>query len=457
MGETYCPKLRLLLACCLVLGACNSISTVTSNVLSSAELFEPPGSGSFQGTGGMTQARFAGAAARMVSGPMAGRILVAGGLTGAGSSTAEAEVYDPATGTFTPVGSMKYPRAYFTATPLSDGTVLMVGGINSNAGTVAVLGIAELFNPSTGEFETLTSTLPSAVWQHVAVPFCAQESSGTYSYQRVTPSGCPSGYEIYVFIAGGFVNSSGSVVTPQVLVYEPTSQTFAAATPLPSPPSSTIAPGLAAAAAEAIPQPATSTAPDIVVFGGQLSNGSSSDFAFVYGLAGSTTSPLTGTWTSGSVLSVPRTNPTATTLVNEPASGAACEGYTIITGGVDSASGVVSNTADIYAPASTEGQVGTLRGTATMSTIRIHHTSTEIGLSDNSVPNAGDVLIAGGTGLNGSSLSSAELFVPAGSGSTCTGSFVATGSMTTARSYQTATALRDGTGRVLIAGGADNP
>ena len=53
-----------------------------------------------------------------------GRVLVAGG----GAYTASAELYDPATNRWTPTGSMSVDRHSSTATLLRDGRVLVVGG-----------------------------------------------------------------------------------------------------------------------------------------------------------------------------------------------------------------------------------------------------------------------------------------------------------------------------------------
>ena len=61
--------------------------------------------------------------------------------------------------------------------------------------------------------------------------------------------------------------------------------------------------------------------------------------------------------------------------------------------------------------------------------------------------NNGMVLIVGGVSPSNASLASAELYDPA------TGTFVATGSLTTARTVYTATLLNNG--MVLIAGGAN--
>jgi hypothetical protein len=58
-----------------------------------------------------------------------GKILIVGGaLTSASDPVATAEIYDPATGTFTMTGAMATAREQHTATLLADGRVLIVGG-----------------------------------------------------------------------------------------------------------------------------------------------------------------------------------------------------------------------------------------------------------------------------------------------------------------------------------------
>ena len=57
-----------------------------------------------------------------------GQVLVAGGTDG-GADLASAELYNPATGSWTFTGSMSSPRNAHTPTLLASGEVLVAGGI----------------------------------------------------------------------------------------------------------------------------------------------------------------------------------------------------------------------------------------------------------------------------------------------------------------------------------------
>ena len=71
-----------------------------------------------------------------------GRVLLTGGTSG-GTAIADAEIYDPANGTSTAVGSLSEPRQSHTATMLRDGRVLIAGGDVASGG----LDTTELFDP----------------------------------------------------------------------------------------------------------------------------------------------------------------------------------------------------------------------------------------------------------------------------------------------------------------------
>ncbi len=75
-------------------------------------------------------------------------MLVVGGSSG-GTSIDEAEVYDPASGTWAAAGSLDAGRTGHTATVLPDGTVLVVGGW-SDPDTVQPVASTERFDPREG-------------------------------------------------------------------------------------------------------------------------------------------------------------------------------------------------------------------------------------------------------------------------------------------------------------------
>lgn len=139
----------------LIAGGLN-VGNGNGGSLPTAELYDPR-TGAFSPTGSMTSPRLSPTATRLVS----GQVLVAGGLQlsgSAGATLASAELYDPATGTFTGVGSMAEGRAGATATLLADGRVLLAGGAVVTSSTNTALASAELYDPQTAIF-TLTGSL----------------------------------------------------------------------------------------------------------------------------------------------------------------------------------------------------------------------------------------------------------------------------------------------------------
>ena len=71
-----------------------------------------------------------------------GRVLAAGGQTNkSGGFLGSAEVFDPTTSKFGPAGNLTTARSYQTATALTNGPVLIIGGDDGSGN----LSSAELF------------------------------------------------------------------------------------------------------------------------------------------------------------------------------------------------------------------------------------------------------------------------------------------------------------------------
>lgn len=139
--------------------ATSDIQKQVADALATAEIYDPA-TGAFTPTGSMATARGGHTATLLLN----GKVLIAGGLVNLGSSlcatttctgspdtsvASTAEFYDPATGTFTPTGVMTATREEHTATLLPNGKVLIVGGATASQGTLAT---AEVYDPATSSF-----------------------------------------------------------------------------------------------------------------------------------------------------------------------------------------------------------------------------------------------------------------------------------------------------------------
>jgi large repetitive protein len=124
----------------LVTGGISSGSTP----LGSCELYDPA-TGQWTPTGGLNIWRYGHTATLLNN----GWVLIAGGITTYGTPTLKAELYKPENNGCTPTADMKVARSGHKATLLNDGRVLVAGGGNANS--------CEIFDPSSGTW-TLTGS-----------------------------------------------------------------------------------------------------------------------------------------------------------------------------------------------------------------------------------------------------------------------------------------------------------
>jgi hypothetical protein len=110
-----------------------------ADILASAELFDPA-SGSWTSTGTLADPRFNFTATVLLDGKV---IAVAGDHLGSGP-VISSELYDPGTGSWAPASPMIEARAAHTATILPSGEVLVAGG--EGPGAVG-LASAEVYRP----------------------------------------------------------------------------------------------------------------------------------------------------------------------------------------------------------------------------------------------------------------------------------------------------------------------
>lgn len=372
-----------------------------------------------------------------------GMVLITGGFTTPAPGelslpVSSAELFDPTDNTFHPVGSMADPRAQHTATLLTNGDVIVAGGVNVHLGQ---LTSAELYNPATQSF-TLTGSLAIARGGAAALLLTdgrvlvagggsnttgAIKSAELYSFATATFS--PTANDMPephfmpaiaplpggdVLIAGG---SAGSGIffllnnTAATTVFDPSTDSFTSATPL----------NLTRASIEA------AVLGDGTVFipGGANFQGEVLVDAELFPpatLGGRFAGRLAfGSPAISGGMHSERVDHRAITL---------SDGHILIAGGID-AVGAIANSAELYDPATAHLTLTK----ASMTTGRSGQTMTML--------NSGKVLVAGG------GVDTAELYDPA------TGSFTATaGKMSVVRLHHTATLLKDGT--VLIAGGVSS-
>jgi hypothetical protein len=180
----------------------NGMVLIAGGETSSAELYNPA-TGTFTATGSMTTSR-TGHTATLLNN---GTVLITGGSSPGILSSAE--LYDPAIGTFTATGSMTIPRNKDTATLLSNGTVLIAGGLTLPSDSVTPS--AELYEPLSGTFAA-TGNMMVGVEGHTATLLTSGKVlivGGQSTFANVLTA------ELYDPVSGTF-SATGSLTTGRV-------------------------------------------------------------------------------------------------------------------------------------------------------------------------------------------------------------------------------------------------
>jgi hypothetical protein len=139
-----------------------------------------------------------------------GQVLVAAGeIDGLPYSTAESELYDPSSGTFSVTGSMARPRRYHMAVVLLSGKVLVVGGETDTQPAADLT--AELYDPSLGTFSSTGSMASDRTFGDATATLLP---SGKVLVAGGTSGAGVAGTELYDPSSGMF-SPTGPLVTPR--------------------------------------------------------------------------------------------------------------------------------------------------------------------------------------------------------------------------------------------------
>jgi hypothetical protein len=211
--------------------------------LSSAELFDPT-TDSWSAAAPMPSAREFAAAAVLPD----GAVLVAGGVGDGHAELATAIAYHPGSNTWTSVAAMGTARSFAAAAGLGDGRVLVAGGM----GAGGPLATAEIFDPATGAWSpTVPMATACAMGQAVLLSGgdvlvagdapdaqLYDPSSGTWSLTDAAGSPTGTFLDLVPLPGGGALAVGGDVAgsgSSAAEVYDAGSNQWASAGALPSP------------------------------------------------------------------------------------------------------------------------------------------------------------------------------------------------------------------------------
>jgi WD40 repeat protein len=388
---------------------------VLGGTTSGAELYDPA-TKTFSRTGSMSTARLQGAVVKLAS----GNVLVAGGLNGVGT----AEIYDVAGGVFGTAINMNVARGDIDGVKLADGRVLIASGYGSGYQSSAELFVpggvsvsmpgVDSVSPASGEAGTQVTVTGSNFGEQVVG--VSAVTIGSVSAEIVSWSDT----EIVVKVPAGLTAGEKSLIVAKAItggILQSVAKPFTVTVPQPVFETGSFVPtGSVAVARYAY---SATLLPDgkVLIAGGQTPSQGGVDSAELY-------DPATGVFTATGNMVVGRVYHTATLLPS---------GKVLLVGG--GYNGEYESSAELYDPATR-----TFSQTGSLSMARLAHTATLL-------PD-GKVLITGGYSPGNVATNSAELYDPV------TGMFSSTGEMLAGRSSSGAILLPDG--KVLVVGGVAN-
>lgn len=322
-----------------------------------------------------------------------GEILVAGGNSNGAQNSVE--IYTVSTDLWRSGGTMNTARGDHTATLLSDGRVLVAGGYNGSA----AVATAEIYDPATGNWSA-TAMLNMARYEHTATllptghvvviggissTFEALDSAEIYDpatnswsfaagvmamprYAHTT-SLLTNGT---VMAVGGLTDDDeeGELSTGTVEIYNPQTQLWSSATGLTG--------SRYAHTATVLENGKVLVAGGIELTTNRTWLASAEQY-----------DPATGVWSSAGSITIPRSGHTAAPVIGS---------RVLLVGGLNSGGRLASN--ELYDPATNTWSVRN-----DLINARNGHSATALAESNL-------ILVAGGSGINGASLASVELYDP---------------------------------------------
>lgn len=320
--------------------------TAPWTVLRSAQIYDSS-TRTFSFTGSLVNGRYGHSATLLGN----GKVLVVGGFDSyciCSRPVTTAEIFDPATGSFSLAGAPQVPRAYHTATRLGDGTVLIVGGVQGvpdllAGGSVLALSSAEIYEPATNSFSSV----------------------GGMANRRMnhTATLLPSGKALIVGGAPVSIGSPGTIGDATAEFYDPLTRTFSPSATMAVPRFGQTATLLATG--NALIAGGSASGPTAPVFNGN----DPTDKVEIF-------DSQTNMWSTAAAMNSPRAFHTATLLPS---------GQVLFTGG---RSNFLPPTADLYNPQSgASAAVGSM-----LASWRWRHVATLM-------PDGSVLVVGGGTGI----------------------------------------------------------